>query len=121
LPEKIPNRSPGNTGTIGQTLTNFSALCRFDTKNDLFVPDSMYVSSVSRFGLLSVEVAMQLLVSLYDAAFSLEYHVLDPLSQADSGILSISAVDACSRSSLPEKLPLACSSAEFDLFDVARI
>jgi hypothetical protein len=80
LPEKIPKRSPRNTGTIGKTLTSFSALGRINTKNDLFVPDFMYVSSVSRFGLLLVKVAIQLLVSLYDASSLSEYHVLDLLS-----------------------------------------
>jgi hypothetical protein len=80
LLEKIPKRSLRNTGIIGKTLTSFSALGRIDTKNDLFVPDFMYVSFVSRFGLLSVEVAMQLLISLYDASSSSEYYILDLLS-----------------------------------------
>jgi hypothetical protein len=63
LPEKRPNGSPGDMGTIGNTLTSLLTPDRIKIKNDLFVPDSMYASSVSRFGVLLVEVAVHLLVS----------------------------------------------------------
>ncbi len=56
--EKIPKRSPSNTGIIEKILTSFSALGRINTKNDLFVPDFIYVSSISRFRLLLVKVAI---------------------------------------------------------------
>ena len=63
LPEKIPKRSPGDMGTIGKMLINLSIPGRIDIKNDSFVPDSMQASSISRISVLSVEVAVQLLVS----------------------------------------------------------
>ena len=98
-------------GIIGKTLTSFLVSGRIITRNDLFVADSMHISFVSYFGLLSVEVAMQLFISLYNASFLLEYYLFSVLFQADFDMLSILAINAYSRSSLPEKLPLACSSA----------
>ncbi len=56
--EKILKKSPRNTGTIGKTLTSFSALGRINIKNDLFVPNSIYVFFISRFRLLLVKVAI---------------------------------------------------------------
>ena len=70
LPEKIPNTSPGFIGTMGNTLTSLEMPGWIDIKNDLFVPDSIYASSVSRFGVPSVDVAMQFLVS-FQASSSL--------------------------------------------------
>jgi hypothetical protein len=102
LPEKTLKRSPGDIGIIGKTLTSLLEPGRIEIKNDLFVPDSIQASSMSRVCVLLVEVAVQLLLSFQDASSLSEYHMLDLLSQLGSGTLSSSAIDICSRSSLPE-------------------
>jgi hypothetical protein len=88
--------------TIGKTLNSLSTPGQIDIKNDLFVSDSMQASSVSRFRVLLVEVAVQLLVSFQEASSLLECYMLDPLSQFNLGMLSSLATDICSRSSLPK-------------------
>jgi hypothetical protein len=86
-------------------------LSQINTKNDLFVPDSMYESSISHFRLLLIKVIIQLLISLYNASSLLKYYVLDPLFQVNSSMLNILVIDAYNKSNLLEKLPLTCSSA----------
>ena len=61
--KKILKRSLKDIRIIGNTLSSLLTLSRTNIKNDLFVPDFIYASSISRFRVLLVKVAVHLLVS----------------------------------------------------------